>query len=84
MRAGLGVTVLNSRHIEPGFDIVTGHFPPPPKLAYIVRTGPKARNATIMALIRIAADEPGWDSGKDLGKATDMVKARDRHGNPAP
>lgn len=49
IRAGLGGTVLNSRHIEPGFDIVTGHFPPPPKLAYIVRTGPKARNATIRA-----------------------------------
>lgn len=84
IRAGLGVTLLNGRHIEPGFDIVTGQFPPPPKLACIIRTGPKARNATIMALIRIVADEPGWYSDKYPGKTIERVKGRDRHDNPSP
>jgi len=82
IRAGLGITLLNGRHIEPGFDVLTNPFPPPPSLASIIRTGPKARNAILMALIRVVADEPGWDSGKYPGKATDLVKARDRHSNP--
>lgn len=69
VRAGLGVTLLNGRHIEPGFDVLTGPFPPPPDLAYIVRTGRKARNATIMALVKIVAGEPDWHSEKALGKA---------------
>ncbi|MDR7126721.1 LysR family transcriptional regulator [Pseudotabrizicola sp. 4114] len=84
IRAGLGVSLLNGRHVEPGFDVLTGHVPPPPNLACIVRTGPKARNATIMALIRIVADEPGWHADKSLGKAVDLVKGRNRRGTAAP
>ncbi|WP_333829063.1 LysR family transcriptional regulator [Pararhodobacter sp.] len=70
IRAGLGVTLLNGRHIEAGFDVLTDPFPPPPDLAFVVRTGPKARNATVMALIRIVAGERDWHIEKDVGKAS--------------
>jgi len=69
IRAGLGVTLLNGRHIEAGFDVLTAPFPPPPDLAFVVRTGPKARNATVMALIRIVAGQRDWHFEKDVGKA---------------
>ncbi|AMY67438.1 LysR family transcriptional regulator [Frigidibacter mobilis] len=75
LRAGLGVTLLSGRHIEPGFDVVTDHFPPPPKLTYIVRTGPKARNAILMALVKIVVGEPDWQGEKSLGKTADRVES---------
>lgn len=83
IRAGLGVTLLNGRHIEPGFDVVTDLFPPPPNVASIVRTGPKPRNATLMALIRIVAGEADWHADKNPGVAADLVKVRDGRGKPA-
>lgn len=48
IRAGLGVTLLNGRHVEPGFDIVTDHFPPPP-------TSPVS-----FAPVRKRAMRPSW------------------------
>jgi len=75
LRAGLGVTLLNGRHVEPGFDVLSDPFPPPPSLASIVRTGPKARNAVLMALIKIVAGEPDWQSGKSHGRRADRVRS---------
>lgn len=69
IRAGLGVTLLNGRHIEAGFEELTDHFPPPPDLAFVIRTGPKPRNATVMALIKIVAGERDWHPDADVGKA---------------
>lgn len=67
IRAGLGITLLNNRHIEPGFDILTEHFPLPPDLAYVVRTGRKARATPVTALIKIIAGEPDWRPVKTFG-----------------
>jgi DNA-binding transcriptional LysR family regulator len=66
IRAGLGVTLLNSRHIEPGFNVLTEPYPKPPDLAYIVRCARKARNATVMALVKIVAGESSWHSERPL------------------
>ena len=55
--------------MEPGFDILADPFPPPPDIVYVVRTAPKARTATVMALIDIVAGEPDWRSDMVCMKA---------------
>ncbi|MBQ2263647.1 MAG: LysR family transcriptional regulator [Loktanella sp.] len=68
VRAGLGVTLLNGRHIEAGFDVLNDHFLPPPAIAFVIRAGPKMLNATVKALIKIVADERDWHSDNGVGK----------------
>jgi DNA-binding transcriptional LysR family regulator len=49
--SGLGVALLNARHVTPEMEIVTGLLPEPPMLAYIVRRARKVRNPALDTLI---------------------------------
>lgn len=51
VNAGLGVAILNERHITPGMEIVRDRLPKPPAIAYVVRRARRARNAVLDALI---------------------------------
>ena len=56
--AGLGVALLNGRFISPQMEVIDGHFgPPPPRIAYIVRTGPKSRSPAAQALAKAVVAE---------------------------
>ena len=87
LRAGLGVSLLNGRHVGADLDILAAPFPPPPELAYVIRTGPKARTATVRALIKIVAGERDWPSeqpGRDAARLTPASAPPGGPGGPAP
>lgn len=48
VRAGLGVALMNGRHLDDGLERVEGLFPAPPSIAYVARGG--RRNAVAKAL----------------------------------
>lgn len=49
--AGLGVALLNGRHLQPDMEIISHGLPAPPALAYVVRRGRKVRNPALDTLI---------------------------------
>jgi DNA-binding transcriptional LysR family regulator len=49
--AGLGVALLNGRHLQPDMEIITQGLPAPPALAYVVRRGRKVRNPALDTLV---------------------------------
>ncbi|MBY2912089.1 LysR family transcriptional regulator [Rhizobium leguminosarum] len=49
--SGLGVALLNGRHLRPAMDIITNRLPTPPALAYVVRRARKARNPALDTLV---------------------------------
>ncbi|NLS00164.1 LysR family transcriptional regulator [Rhizobium sp. P38BS-XIX] len=49
--AGLGVALLNGRHLQPDMEIISQGLPVPPDLAYVVRRGRKARNPALDTLV---------------------------------
>lgn len=49
--AGLGVALLNGRHLQPDMEIITQGLPVPPALAYVVRRGRKVRNPALDTLV---------------------------------
>ncbi|MFK0165867.1 LysR family transcriptional regulator [Rhizobium sp. NPDC090279] len=49
--AGLGVALLNGRHLQPDMEIITQDLPAPPALAYVVRRGRKVRNPALDTLV---------------------------------
>jgi DNA-binding transcriptional LysR family regulator len=57
VEAGLGVALLNERHLRQDMEIVDGRLPAPPSLAYVVRRARKARNPALESLIAAIRDE---------------------------
>jgi DNA-binding transcriptional LysR family regulator len=51
VNAGLGVALLNERHLRPDMQVITEGLPKPPELAYIVRRGKKIRNPALDTLV---------------------------------
>ncbi len=49
--AGLGVAIVNQRHITPGMEIIRHRLPKPPGIAYVVRRARRTRNEPLDALI---------------------------------
>lgn len=62
LRAGLGISVLNARHIGPDIEIVDGDFPAPPDIAYVARSSRNARSRPVRALLHILADGMDWNA----------------------
>ncbi len=59
VRSGLGVAVINERHLTPDMDILGSTFPGLPGIAYVVRKARSSRNPAIDALIREIRREIG-------------------------
>ncbi|MFH5774964.1 LysR family transcriptional regulator [Paracoccus sp. NGMCC 1.201697] len=51
VNAGLGVALLNERHLRPEMQILSDRFPAPPVLAYVIRRARKARNPALDSLV---------------------------------
>lgn len=49
--AGLGVALLNERHLRPDMQIVSHRLPEPPALSYVVRRARKVRNPALDTLV---------------------------------
>lgn len=64
--AGLGVALLNDRHLRPEMEIIRGRLPAPPALAYVVRRARKARNPALDTLIAEIETEIGRYGGLSL------------------
>lgn len=60
VRSGLGVTLLNTRHLGPDMEALTEGFAPPPPVATIVRVGKSAQSRAVRALVRQIAEEDGY------------------------
>ncbi len=65
--AGLGVALLNERHLRPDMTVIEDRLPAPPGLSYVVRRGRKARNPALDTLI----DE----IGKEISRYGGLVLA---------
>ena len=52
VQSGLGVAVLNERHITKEMDVIQGKFPQPPSVEYVARVGERTRAEAVFALIR--------------------------------
>ena len=57
--AGLGVSILNKRHITSAMEVIEGDFVTPPDIAYIVRTSANSKSNAVKALGREIARETG-------------------------
>ncbi|ORE90739.1 LysR family transcriptional regulator [Aurantimonas sp. 22II-16-19i] len=60
VKAGLGVTLLNARHLQPDMEIVTDGFPTPPDIAYVLRAGRSAHTSSVKALVRTLTSDADW------------------------
>lgn len=59
LEAGLGVALLNERHLRPEMEIIDTLLPEPPSLAYVIRRGKKTRNPAMESLISEIETEIG-------------------------
>jgi DNA-binding transcriptional LysR family regulator len=59
VRNGMGVAVLNDRHITADMEIIEDRFPAPPGVVYVARVARNTRNEAIQALISEISDEVG-------------------------
>lgn len=58
VQAGLGVSLLNARHLTPGIEVVDDVFAPsPPQIAHVVRIARKSRSEVARILAREIAEE---------------------------
>ena len=57
VRSGLGVALLNGRHVTGDMDVIENVFPPPPGITFVVRSNWKHRSASVKALILEIARE---------------------------
>ena len=64
--AGLGVALLNDRHLRHDMDIIGTRLPPPPELAYVVRRARKTRNPALDGLIASIEAEISRHGGLSL------------------
>lgn len=53
VEAGLGVSIVNERHVSDGMDVLQADFPTPPDIAYIIRLSQKNKSNAV----RVLADE---------------------------
>lgn len=51
VEAGLGVSIINRRHVTNKMDVIERGFVAPPEIAYIVRTSSSARLSAVSALV---------------------------------
>lgn len=59
--AGLGVALLNGRHLTPEMEIVDDLLGPPPGIVYLIRVGSGRRSQTTRALVDAIVAEDGPD-----------------------
>jgi DNA-binding transcriptional LysR family regulator len=64
--AGLGVALLNDRHLRHDMDIIGTRLPSPPELAYVVRRARKTRNPALDGLIASIEAEISRHGGLSL------------------
>ena len=61
IEAGLGVSIVNERHVSASMEVLEDGFKKPPDIAYIVRTSPGTRSNAVRALaeeiVRESANE---------------------------
>lgn len=57
LEAGLGVTILNKRHVSAAMEIIETGFVPPPDIAYVVRRSKKSKSNAVSALAQEIARE---------------------------
>ena len=50
--AGLGVALLNRRHLRPEMEVIRDRLPDPPPLAYVIRRARKARNPALDSMVK--------------------------------
>ncbi|MGI9449772.1 MAG: LysR family transcriptional regulator [Geminicoccaceae bacterium] len=50
VQSGLGVAILNRRHVSKGMDVLTDGFAEPPDIAYVVRVSAKSTSKAVLAL----------------------------------
>lgn len=51
VQSGLGVTLLNARHLTPAIEVMSEGFPAAPHIAYVIRVGDKARSPAVRTLV---------------------------------
>ena len=57
IEAGLGVSIVNERHVSASMDVLEAGFQTPPNIAYIVRTSPRTMSNAVKALAEEIARE---------------------------
>lgn len=57
VEAGLGVSIVNERHVSTAMDRITGIFPAPPPIVYVARAGGGTPSNAVRALLDTIADE---------------------------
>lgn len=66
VRAGLGIALLNQRHVSPEMQIMSGPLPAPPDLAYVIRRGRKAHDPVLDSLVASIRAEVSRAGGLSL------------------
>lgn len=66
VKAGLGVALVNGRHVTPEMQIVSQALPEPPDLAFVVRRGARVRNPALDMLVGEIRHEMGRYGGLAL------------------
>jgi len=61
--AGMGMGLLNDRHLRPEMEVVRGRLPDPPDLAYVIRRARKTRNPALDTLVAEIEREIGRYGG---------------------
>jgi DNA-binding transcriptional LysR family regulator len=64
--AGLGVALLNRRHLRPEMEIIRDRLPDPPPLAYVIRRARKARNPALDSMVKGIETEISRQGGLTL------------------
>ncbi|WP_114285875.1 LysR substrate-binding domain-containing protein [Candidatus Halocynthiibacter alkanivorans] len=57
--SGLGVSLLNGRHITPEMQVIDNIFTPPPDVAYVIRSNRKSRSKAVEILTQEIVREVG-------------------------
>ncbi|WP_110598507.1 LysR family transcriptional regulator [Salinicola lusitanus] len=55
--SGLGVTLLNRRHVTPEMEVVQAPFPEPPPIVYLLRTGRQRHSSAVRGLVSAITEE---------------------------
>lgn len=66
VEAGLGVALLNARHVTPAMQVVSQGLPVPPALTYVVRRSRRVRNPALDGLVAEIEAEIGRRGGLAL------------------
>lgn len=64
--SGLGVALLNERHLKPDFEILKDRLPAPPPLAYVIRRSRKGRQPVLDTLVETITSEVSRSGGLAL------------------